>query len=334
MASGGSARAFEVEVEAGQGGEAGDQSSGCSRGSGIGVIAGVAVLIVGIVVVVTRAGGVVQQSALSTPLETWAWHAAESEQRAMFWLCLSMIGMFAFFALALLKVNAPYGRYAESETFKDSCTAIKINGTIAWFLQELPTLIAVYICWQTALPELRNNLGNQALLLAWTLHYTNRTLIHPLLVRGGKPTQLFVMLSAMLFCAVNGYVQCRCLTQYVLVPFWSPMTIIGLLVWLLGLSLNLHSDHILRNLRKPGDTGYKIPQGGLFEYVSGANFTAEILEWIGFAIAGGVAVGPVMFAFCTAFNIGPRAVAHHQWYLERFGEDYPKSRKRLIPFIY
>jgi 3-oxo-5-alpha-steroid 4-dehydrogenase 1 len=45
------------------------------------------------------------------------------------------------------------------------------------------------------------------------------------------------------------------------------------------------SDAILRNLRKPGETDYKIPKGGAFKFVSGANFLGEILEWTGFAIA-------------------------------------------------
>lgn len=31
--------------------------------------------------------------------------------------------------------------------------------------------------------------------------------------------------------------------------------IVGLAVWLIGWTINLHSDHILRNLRKPGQTG-------------------------------------------------------------------------------
>lgn len=35
----------------------------------------------------------------------------------------------------------------------------------------------------------------------------------------------------------------------------------GSLLWLVGLLMNVHSDHILRNLRKPGETGYKIPTG-------------------------------------------------------------------------
>ncbi len=34
-----------------------------------------------------------------------------------------------------------------------------------------------------------------------------------------------------------------------------------------------------------GEKGYKIPRGGMFEYISGANFFGEILEWAGFALA-------------------------------------------------
>lgn len=35
----------------------------------------------------------------------------------------------------------------------------------------------------------------------------------------------------------------------------------GLLLFVLGMSINIHSDHILRNLRKPGETVYRIPHG-------------------------------------------------------------------------
>jgi 3-oxo-5-alpha-steroid 4-dehydrogenase 1 len=72
--------------------------------------------------------------------------------------------------------------------------------------------------------------------------------------------------------------------------------IIGIATFFLGMTINIHADYTLIGLRKPGDTKYYIPQGssparipvsktgGAFEYVSGANFFGEIVEWTGFAI--------------------------------------------------
>ena len=44
----------------------------------------------------------------------------------------------------------------------------------------------------------------------------------------------------------------------------SPQFVVGVVMFFVGMTINLHSDHILRNLRKPGETGYKIPRGKLF----------------------------------------------------------------------
>ena len=71
----------------------------------------------------------------------------------------------------------------------------------------------------------------------------------------------------------------------------------------------------------------------MFEYVSGANFFGEILEWAGFALAAGTPAA-LCFAATTALNIGPRAVQHHRWYLTKFKGEYPSERRALIPFIY
>jgi very-long-chain enoyl-CoA reductase len=42
---------------------------------------------------------------------------------------------------------------------------------------------------------------------------------------------------------------------------------------------------ILANLRKPGEKGYKIPRGFLFEYFTCANYTMEVFGWLLFTIA-------------------------------------------------
>ncbi|NXR28041.1 S5A1 dehydrogenase, partial [Cinclus mexicanus] len=149
-----------------------------------------------------------------------------------------------------------------------------------------------------------------------------RALIFPLLIRAGKPTPFFTFVLALLFCVFNGYLQGRSLTTYAAYPpgwLGDSRFITGFLGWLIGVAINIHSDHILRNLRKPGETGYKIPRGnnsvllsgGMFEYVSGANFFGEILEWFGFALAC-CTIESLAFALCSLFILGSRARQHHK----------------------
>lgn len=119
-------------------------------------------------------------------------------------------------------------------------------------------------------------------------------------------------------------------------PQWlaSPQFIAGTLVFFAGMAVNLHSDHIIRNLRKPGDTGHYLPKGGMFRYVTSANYFGEIVEWTGFAILTWSAAGAV-FALWTFANLVPRADAIYKRYHEMFGDELARSpRKRIIPFIY
>ncbi|XP_073787228.1 3-oxo-5-alpha-steroid 4-dehydrogenase 1 isoform X2 [Danio rerio] len=178
------------------------------------------------------------------------------------------------------------------------------------------------------------HLPNQLLLLMFVCHYMQRSLIYPFLIRGGKSTPFISLVLAFVFCIYNGYLQGRYLSHYADYPAdWvtHPCFIIGSCMWFLGWIINMHSDHILRNLRKPGETGYKIPRGGMFEYVSGANFFGEIVEWAGFALAG-QSIHSAAFALFTLIVLSCRGMDHHKWYLAKF-EDYPKSRKALIPFL-
>lgn len=50
----------------------------------------------------------------------------------------------------------------------------------------------------------------------------------------------------------------------------------GSCMWFLGFIINIHSDHILRNLREPGETGYKIPRGKTKIII---RLTAPIINW-------------------------------------------------------
>ncbi len=99
-----------------------------------------------------------------------------------------------------------------------------------------------------------------------------------------------------------------------------------------GFLTHILADHELRNLRKPGEKGYKVPYGGLFDYVSSPNYFGEIAEWCGWALATWSLAG-LGFALFTIANLVPRAFANRQWYIATFA-DYPRERKSVIPFVF
>ncbi len=108
------------------------------------------------------------------------------------------------------------------------------------------------------------------------------------MIPGGTPVPYYIFIMSFAYQGYNGYMQGSYLTRVQQFPQeWlsHPCFMVGFVMFFLGMIINVHSDHLLRNLRKPGETGYKIPRGGMFEYVSGANFLGEIIEWAGFAVA-------------------------------------------------
>ncbi|XP_013923431.1 PREDICTED: 3-oxo-5-alpha-steroid 4-dehydrogenase 1-like, partial [Thamnophis sirtalis] len=156
----------------------------------------------------------------------------------------------------------------------------------------------------------------------------SRSFIFPFLIRGGKSTPLFSFVSAFIFCSYNGYLQGRSLTNYAEYSSnWITEVrfILGTAAWLGGLLINMHSDNILRNLRKPGETGYKIPRGKIFKCLISLNIFA--FKYLLFTFLKNLTCSESNHVFTYFFFF------FFRWYLNKF-EDYPRSRKILIPFIF
>lgn len=251
---------------------------------------------------------------------------------------------------SVLCFRAPYGKYALSNT--SWIYGCHLPGRLAWIIQELPAFALTLSFWMQA-PDPYTLSPRNVLFALFCVHYFNRTLIFPLRIRGGKPTPLLVCLLAFVFCTYNGCVAtCWAAHQHLTYTVHDhsymqgsallhssanrsvsdPHFICGVVVFTIGLAINWHSDSILINLRRPGETGYKVPRGGFFEFVSGANFFGEIVEWSGFALAAW-SLPALAFAVFTFSNIAPRAAQHHRWYKGKF-PDYPKGRRAVIPYLW
>jgi protein-S-isoprenylcysteine O-methyltransferase Ste14 len=241
-------------------------------------------------------------------------------------IALVVSGAGAF--VALFWIPAPYGRH-ERAGFGPT-----LPTRLAWVLQELPAPLVFAVVFLRG--EHAGRLVPLLLLGLWQLHYLQRTFVYPFLLRAGdRRVPLGTVALAVLFNLLNGACNAWAISHGALrhTDAWlaDPRFWIGTALFGAGWLVNLRSDAILRGLRKPGETGYRIPQGGLYRFVSCPNYLGEIVEWIGWAIATWTYAGFV-FAFFTFANLFPRALSHHRWYRERF-PDYPRERKAIIPFV-
>ncbi len=241
----------------------------------------------------------------------------------LIWAGLAIIIFFLLFF-----VKAPFGRHSSLNW------GPMINARLAWLIMELPSPAVFSYFYFTG--QAGTNKTTLIFWGFWMLHYFNRSIIYPLRQRDhSKKMPLMIMWFAIFFNFMNGFINGYFLGNYghLYSDAWliTPQFISGLIIFISGMFINIQSDNILLNLRKPGESGYKIPQGGFFSFLSCPNLFGEILEWTGFAIMCW-SFPAATFALWTFANLAPRAVAHHKWYLKKF-EDYPKHRKAVIPFI-
>jgi len=127
---------------------------------------------------------------------------------------------------------------------------------------------------------------------------------------------------------------------------------VGLAVFFLGWTQQYRCHMLLASLRsKKAHTGihgiekpfsqdkrkadrYEIPRGSWFEWVSCAHYLAEIVLYAGFVIGcGGTNLNIWLLFAWVVGNLSPTALETHVWYKTKF-EDYPESRRALLPYIF
>jgi steroid 5-alpha-reductase/3-oxo-5-alpha-steroid 4-dehydrogenase 1 len=207
----------------------------------------------------------------------------------------------------------------------------------AWIIMEAPSSLGFAVIYFAGSDAL--HIAPLILFAMWQAHYFQRSFIYPFIrkVRPGDTTPLLVPVLAFTTNLGVSYLNASILSWGLIEGGYSanwltdPRFILGAALFAIGYHINRKADAMLAALRKPGETGYKIPYGWLYEKVSCPNYFGEFLVWIGWAIATW-SLGGAVFVLWTLANLLPRAFTNHQWYRRKF-PDYPAQRKAVIPHL-
>ena len=236
--------------------------------------------------------------------------------------------------IGLIFMPAAYGRHAGQHS---KLWGPGIPTRWSWVIMELPSSLGfalIYLCGDRAF-----DVVPLLLLVLWQSHYFHRTFIFPftISVKPGQTTPVGIPLASVATNSVIAFLNASILSwssiraDYDLAWLTDPRFIVGVVIFALGWHVNRKADAMLRALRKPGESGYKIPRGWLYERISCPNYLGEFMVWTGWAVATWSWAG-VAFLLITVANLLPRALQNHRWYHEKFA-DYPAQRKAVFPYI-
>lgn len=248
----------------------------------------------------------------------------------VFLLVMAVLAIVVF--ISLYHVDAGYGKFYGPKW------GPSLNNRLGWILMEAPVFVAMLLLWW--LSDRRADGVRLVFLLLFELHYFHRSFVFPLQIRGRSRMPVSIVLMGVLFNTLNALMQGGWIFYFspadaypaswlTSLPFLT-----GTLLFFAGMAVNIHSDSVIRHLRKPGDTAHYLPKAGMFRYVTSANYFGEFVEWVGFAILTWSWSGAV-FALWTFANLAPRAARIYELYSREFPDELDTHKtRRILPFIY
>jgi len=251
---------------------------------------------------------------------------------------------FSIISLVANRVNVPFlHREGGLMTYSKFATNVEFGISISskWGMALLywpSVLLGTYFLHQSG--SSMNNILHDPRALAATLmifHFGKRTIeclfLHKYSGKMPLSSSLFIT-SVYLFVSFG---VCYCSAKQHSDSFSEAghvrMRYIGLGFFLMGQMGNFYHHLLLASLRKPGDKAYKVPSGGLFEYVAAPHYLFEIISWIGVTLVC-QHVLLTLAVLGMAIYLSDRAVSQSKWNRENLKGKYPAHRKHLVPFLF
>jgi len=147
---------------------------------------------------------------------------------------------------------------------------------------------------------------------------------------GMMPVQTSVLMCFLNLCVsvISCYYASRVLNDHIS----SKMLIGGLLMFFLGISGTAVHHVLLANLRQPGESKYKRPEGAGFEYVTAPHYSCELIMWYGVANVSQHSMVLLVALVMTSY-LAERASAQTYWHKVNKIDGF-KTNKHLVPFMY
>ena len=234
-----------------------------------------------------------------------------------------------------------YSKFASNAN--EGLNSVKIGGSAGMFLAYLPaglvgaylfpwTLVDTYVEDPTKLLDHRGALAAVLMICHFMKRCLESLFLHK--YSGGMPLATVINIAATYSIVSFGV----CHYSTVSAPFSADVEYacardLGLALFAIGTLGNFYHHYLLANLRKPGEKVYKVPSGAFFEFVAAPHYLFELVAWAGAALVVQHVV-VVSFVVFMTFYLTDRAVMQSEWNRTKLKDEYPASRKHIIPFVF
>uniref|UniRef100_A0A7S0VGL5 3-oxo-5-alpha-steroid 4-dehydrogenase C-terminal domain-containing protein n=1 Tax=Hemiselmis tepida TaxID=464990 RepID=A0A7S0VGL5_9CRYP len=236
-----------------------------------------------------------------------------------------VLSMLSSYSMEAGTSTAPYSKFADRA------------GNVAMVASRIGMLIIYTPAVVTSAYFLRHALGNPLDKLPITAalvftHFVKRDFETLFLHKysGGMPLASAVFIG--IFYALTAALCCSVSTSATLPAVQNQLAIGLFAVGSLG---NLYHHWLLANLRSSPSksTKYVAPTGGLFSLAATPHYLFELVAWLGIAISASQANAMFVFLNMTSYLSG-RAVAQNRWNREKFGHQWPSTRRNMVPWLF
>ncbi|XVF40997.1 hypothetical protein PTKIN_Ptkin01aG0245100 [Pterospermum kingtungense] len=242
---------------------------------------------------------------------------------------MTLIGVGILGVLEIKGIHLKYSKFFKLPAPSPTNT-LKVPSRVGMFFLYAPAFLAgLASFWLFSNGDLRFLFLKSAV----TIHFFKRILevlfLHKYSGEMAVDSMIIILLSYFTLSASMIYTQF--LTEGLQEPLID-LKYLGIMVFLVGISGNFYHHYLLSELRAKDGKDYKMPKGGLFEFVICPHYLFEILGFLGISL-----ISQTFFSLCvtlgSAFYLMGRSHVTRKWYLSKF-EDFPKEVKALIPYVF